>query len=260
MTSRPRKRCGKSRPWSIAQYFGPIWLRACRMKFVIHSSPSRLSLNCCPSALTTPIFARNSTRSSSRKSIAWTKLSPKSTTSRIRRNSCLKSIDVRAPVKKGLEIARARFGVNGKVEIETSLPQRSAARTWRRNRPGGGFRSPGGERGRSQCRSDQAANYCFPRNRSGKAGKPPAVVVTVRDNGRGIAPEIKGENFLAVLHDEAAREWAWVCQSSNEQCSIIMAGSKSIRHPRGPRSAWCCQRAAEIPSRKFSSCDLRLAI
>ena len=34
----------------------------------------------------------------------------------------LKSIDVRTPVKKGLEIARSRFGINGKVEIETTLP------------------------------------------------------------------------------------------------------------------------------------------
>src|SRR6202022_682781 len=34
----------------------------------------------------------------------------------------LKSIDVRAPVKKGLEIARSRYGINGKVELETSLP------------------------------------------------------------------------------------------------------------------------------------------
>src|SRR4029077_20085072 len=34
----------------------------------------------------------------------------------------LKPIDLRVPVKKAVEIARSRFGVNGKVELETSLP------------------------------------------------------------------------------------------------------------------------------------------
>src|SRR5439155_5063303 len=33
-----------------------------------------------------------------------------------------KPIDVRSPVKKGVEIARSRYGINGKVELETSLP------------------------------------------------------------------------------------------------------------------------------------------
>jgi signal transduction histidine kinase len=34
----------------------------------------------------------------------------------------LKSIDVRAPLKKAVEMARSRYGINGKVELETSLP------------------------------------------------------------------------------------------------------------------------------------------
>lgn len=33
-----------------------------------------------------------------------------------------KPIDVRSPVKKGVEIATSRYGINGKVELETSLP------------------------------------------------------------------------------------------------------------------------------------------
>lgn len=34
----------------------------------------------------------------------------------------LKPIDVRSSVKKGVEIAKSRFGINEKVELETSLP------------------------------------------------------------------------------------------------------------------------------------------
>src|SRR5438067_12578010 len=34
----------------------------------------------------------------------------------------LKPIDVRSPVQKGVEIARSRYGINGKVELVTSLP------------------------------------------------------------------------------------------------------------------------------------------
>src|ERR1700674_88605 len=33
-----------------------------------------------------------------------------------------KPIDVRAPVKKGIEIARTRLGANGDLKVETSLP------------------------------------------------------------------------------------------------------------------------------------------
>jgi PAS domain S-box-containing protein len=106
----------------------------------------------------------------------------------------LKSIDVRTPVKKGLEIARSRFGVNGKIEIETSLPN-DLPRVF------------GDEKALAEAFAHLVANGAeasVDRNkpritlsakpiREGK--QPSAVVITVRDNGRGIDPEIKEKIF-----------------------------------------------------------------
>jgi PAS domain S-box-containing protein len=106
----------------------------------------------------------------------------------------LKPIDVRAPVKKGLEIARSRFGINGKVEIETSLPS---------DLP----RVLGDESALAEAFAHLVANAAeasVDRNkpqislsakplREGKQAA--AVVVTVRDNGHGIAADIKEKIF-----------------------------------------------------------------
>ena len=106
----------------------------------------------------------------------------------------LKSIDVRAPVKKGLEIARSRFGVNGKLEIETSMPK---------DLP----RVLGDEGALAEAFAHLVANAAeasADRNKphitlSAKpvreGQKSSAVLVTVRDNGHGIAPGIKEKIF-----------------------------------------------------------------
>jgi signal transduction histidine kinase len=106
----------------------------------------------------------------------------------------LKSIDVRAPVRKGLEIARSRFGINGKIEIETSLPN---------DLP----RVLGDEGALAEAFAHLVANAAeasADRNkpRITLSAKPmregresAAVIVTVRDNGTGIAPELKEKIF-----------------------------------------------------------------
>jgi PAS domain S-box-containing protein len=106
----------------------------------------------------------------------------------------LKSIDVRAPVQKGVEIARSRYGINGKIELETSLPS---------NLP----RVLGDETALAEAFAHllvNAAEASADRNkpRITLTAKPvregrqqAAVVVTVRDNGTGIAPEIKDKIF-----------------------------------------------------------------
>jgi PAS domain S-box-containing protein len=106
----------------------------------------------------------------------------------------LKSIDVRAPVRKGLEIARSRFDINGKIEIETSLPN---------DLP----RVLGDEGALAEAFAHLVANAAeasADRNkpRITLAAKPmregresAAVIVTVRDNGTGIAPELKEKIF-----------------------------------------------------------------
>ena len=106
----------------------------------------------------------------------------------------LKPIDVRSPVKKGVEIARSRYGINGKVELETSLPS---------NLP----RVLGDETALAEAfahllvnAAEASADRSKPRItlsakpvREGRHSS--AVVVTVQDNGTGIAPEIKEKIF-----------------------------------------------------------------
>jgi PAS domain S-box-containing protein len=105
-----------------------------------------------------------------------------------------KPIDVRSSVKKGVEIARSRYGINGKVELETSLPS---------NLP----RVLGDETALAEVfahllanAAEASADRSNPRiTLSAKpvreGHQPAAVVVTVRDNGTGIAPEIKEKIF-----------------------------------------------------------------
>ncbi|MEY2555524.1 MAG: two-component system, NtrC family, sensor histidine kinase AtoS [Verrucomicrobiota bacterium] len=105
-----------------------------------------------------------------------------------------KPIDVRSPVKKGVEIARSRYGINGKVELETSLPS---------NLP----QVLGDETALAEVFAHLLANAAeasADRNKPRitlsakpiRAGQhPAAVVVTVRDNGTGISPEIKEKIF-----------------------------------------------------------------
>jgi PAS domain S-box-containing protein len=106
----------------------------------------------------------------------------------------LKSIDVRAPVKKGLEIARSRLGINGKLEIETLLPK---------DLP----RVLGDEGALAEAFAHLVANAAEASAERNKpritlSAKPvregqksSAVVVEVRDNGHGIAPDIKDKIF-----------------------------------------------------------------
>jgi two-component system sensor histidine kinase HydH len=106
----------------------------------------------------------------------------------------LKPIDVRSPVKKGVEIARSRYGINGKVELETSLPS---------NLP----RVLGDEAALAEAFAHLLANAAEASADRSKpritlSAKPvregrhsAAVVVTVQDNGTGIAPEIKEKIF-----------------------------------------------------------------
>jgi len=104
-----------------------------------------------------------------------------------------KPIDVRAPMKRALEIARSRFGVNGGV-VETSLPNDLPPVL-------------GDETALAEAFAHLVANAAEALSDKGKpritlsakrvreAGQENGVLVTVRDNGRGIAPELREKIF-----------------------------------------------------------------
>ena len=105
-----------------------------------------------------------------------------------------KAIDVRAPVKKALEIARRRFEANGDLAVESSLPS---------NLP----KVFGDETALAEAFAHLVANaaealsgQAKPRitlsaKPVGEGKRASAVVVTVHDNGKGISPELKEKIF-----------------------------------------------------------------
>ncbi len=105
----------------------------------------------------------------------------------------MKSIDVRASVKKALEVAQARFGTNG-TPIEIDLPN---------DLP----RVLGDEMALTEVFAHLVANAAEAVHGQSKAritlGAKPireaqgtsGVIVTVQDNGRGIAPDLKDKIF-----------------------------------------------------------------
>jgi PAS domain S-box-containing protein len=106
----------------------------------------------------------------------------------------LKPIDVRSSVKKGIEIARSRFGVNGGVAFETSLPNDLPKVLGDETALAEAFahlvvNAAEALSGKTKPRITLAAKPL----RQGKTGG--GVVVTVRDNGKGIAPNLKDKVF-----------------------------------------------------------------
>ncbi|HJX26166.1 MAG TPA: ATP-binding protein, partial [Chthoniobacterales bacterium] len=106
----------------------------------------------------------------------------------------LKPIDVRSSVKKGIEIARSRFGVNGGVAVETSLRNDLPKVLGDETALAEAFahlvvNAAEALSGKTKARITLAAKPM----RQGKTGG--GVVVTVRDNGRGIAPNLKDKVF-----------------------------------------------------------------
>jgi signal transduction histidine kinase len=105
-----------------------------------------------------------------------------------------KPIDVRSSVQKGIEMARSRFGVNGDVAVETSLPNDLPQILGDENALAEAFahlvvNAAEALSGQSKPRITLAAKPI----REGKQNS--GVVVTVRDNGKGIARDIQDKIF-----------------------------------------------------------------
>lgn len=106
----------------------------------------------------------------------------------------MQPLDIRTPVKRGLEIARSRFRVNGGVDVETELPP---------NLP----KVLGDESALAEAVAHLVANAAEAVTEQKRpkitlsakpireGGRASAVLVTVQDNGRGIAPEMRDKVF-----------------------------------------------------------------
>lgn len=105
----------------------------------------------------------------------------------------MKPIDVRSPVKKAIEMARARFGMNGmpvEINLPTDLP------------PVLGDEAALTEAfahlvaNAAEATSGQSKPRILLAAKTLKEGQSPSgVVVTVQDNGKGIAPDLKEKVF-----------------------------------------------------------------
>jgi PAS domain S-box-containing protein len=106
----------------------------------------------------------------------------------------MRPLDIRNPVKRGLELARSKFRVNGGVAVETELPS---------NLP----KVLGDESALAEAVAHLVANAAEAVTEQKKpkitlsakpireGGRDSAVLVTVQDNGRGIAPEMRDKVF-----------------------------------------------------------------
>src|SRR5438034_4432847 len=106
----------------------------------------------------------------------------------------MKPIDLRTPVKRAVELARSKFRVNGGVAVETELPA---------NLP----KILGDEGALAEAMAHLVANAAEAITEQKKpkitlsakpiheGGRASAVLVTVQDNGHGIAPEMREKVF-----------------------------------------------------------------
>jgi PAS domain S-box-containing protein len=106
----------------------------------------------------------------------------------------MRPLDIRTPLKRGLELARSKFRVNGGVAVETELPS---------DLP----KVLGDESALAEAVAHLVANAAEALTEQKKpkitlsakpihdGGRDSAVLVTVQDNGRGIAPEMRDKVF-----------------------------------------------------------------
>ena len=106
----------------------------------------------------------------------------------------LKPIDVREPLRRSLEIARSRFGLNGDVEVQTSLPKDLPPVLGDETALAEAFAHLVANAAEASI-NQKNPRIILSARPVREAGQPSGVVVTIRDNGKGIDPEIKNKVF-----------------------------------------------------------------
>ena len=106
----------------------------------------------------------------------------------------MKPLDIRAPVKRGLELARTKFGTNGGVPVETQLSSDLPTVVGDEDALAEAFAhlvANATEAVRDQ-KKPRIVLSAKPLRHGDRGG---GVLVTIQDNGRGIAPEMKEKVF-----------------------------------------------------------------
>jgi two-component system, NtrC family, sensor histidine kinase AtoS len=106
----------------------------------------------------------------------------------------MKPLDIRAPVKRGLELARTKFGTNGGVPVETQLSSDLPTVVGDEDALAEAFAhlvANATEAVRDQ-KKPRIVLSAKPLRHGDRRG---GVLVTIQDNGRGIAPEMKEKVF-----------------------------------------------------------------
>src|SRR5438477_472869 len=106
----------------------------------------------------------------------------------------MKPLDIRAPVKRGLELARRKFGTNGGVPVETQLSSDLPTVVGDEDALAEAFAhlvANATEAVRDQ-KKPRIILSAKPLRHGDRRG---GVLVTIQDNGRGIAPEMKEKVF-----------------------------------------------------------------
>ncbi len=105
-----------------------------------------------------------------------------------------KPLDLRAPVEKAVKIARSRFGMNGGAELETSLPNDLPSVMGDETALAEAFAHLLANAAEAVSHQDKPRITLSAKRVSDKK-QVAGVIVTVRDNGKGIAPELKDKIF-----------------------------------------------------------------
>ncbi|MBV9007661.1 MAG: PAS domain-containing protein [Verrucomicrobia bacterium] len=106
----------------------------------------------------------------------------------------MQPLDIREPVRRGVELARSRLSGNGEVTIEAQLPPHLPKVVGDENALAEAFAHLVTNAAEA-ARAEKKPKVMLTAKQIREGTRDSAVLVTVQDNGRGIAPEMKDKMF-----------------------------------------------------------------